>query len=188
VAIDSGKVLQGTWNPTTELDMHLNVYRTDHEIVSTAHAHPINLSVLACAGIELDLPSTPAASIIAGRVPVVPFCCSGTKALAVSIIPYVKTFNLVNLANHGPISWGRSPKEAWFRLENAEASAKLALKLLEIGRFRPMSMEQVKEIVSSHHIRISDEAMVRAYDKIDNQQSAILFTQLLQQAADTAAV
>jgi len=46
----------------------------------------------------------------------------------------------------------------------------------------------VKEIVSSHHIRISDEAMVRAYDKIDNQQSAILFTQLLQQAADTAAV
>ena len=184
VAIDSGKVLEGTWKPTTELGMHLNVYRTDNEIMSTAHAHPLNLSVLACAGIELDLPSTPAACAIAGRIPVVPFSCSGTKALADSIIPYVKTYNVVNLANHGPIAWGRLPKEAWFRLEDAEASARLALKLLEIGRFRPISTEQVQEIFSFHHIRMSDQATVCACDQTDNQKAGIPFTQLLNQALD----
>ena len=182
-AIDTGEVLEGTWKPTTEMEMHLNVYRTDNEIVSTAHAHPLNLSVFACAGIELDLPSTPAACAISGRVPVVPFHCSGTKALAESIIPYVNLYNVVNLANHGPIAWGRQPREAWFRLEDAEASARLALKLLEIGKFRPISAGQVQEIFSFHHIRMTDAATVCAYKTTDNQEAGIPFTQLLAQTA-----
>ncbi len=179
VAIDSGKVLEGEWKPTTEMEMHLNVYRTDNEIMSTVHAHPENLSVLACAGIELDLPTTPAACAISGRVPVVPFCCPGSKALAESVIPYVKDYNVVNLANHGPMAWGRLPHEAWFRLEDAEASARLALRLLEIGRFRPISAEQVQEVFRFHHIRMSDVATVCACPTTTNQSKGVPLSSLL---------
>lgn len=38
VRISDSKVLEGTWKPTSELEMHLNVYRTDNEIMSTVHA------------------------------------------------------------------------------------------------------------------------------------------------------
>ncbi len=177
IEISSGNVLEGTWKPTSELEMHLNVYRTDDEIVSTAHAHPLNLSVFACAGLELDLPSTPAACCISGRVPVVPYECSGSKALAESVIPYVKKYSLVNLGNHGPISWGRTPIEAWHRLEDAEASARLALKLAELGRIRPLTVSQLEELYRFHHVRISEEARVRRVEESDNRGPAVPFTE-----------
>ena len=109
VRISDSAILEGTWKPTSETEMHLNAYRTDDEIVSTAHAHPLNCSILACAGIELDLPTTLSAVCICGRIPVIPYCCSGSKELAQCIIPYVKKYHVVNLANHGPIAWGKSP-------------------------------------------------------------------------------
>ena len=82
VRISDSAILEGTWKPTSETEMHLNAYRTDNEIVSTAHAHPLNCSILACAGIELDLPTTLSAVCISGRIPVIPYCCSGSKELA----------------------------------------------------------------------------------------------------------
>lgn len=177
ISIRDGSVLEGTWKPTSELQMHLNAYRTDDAIMSTAHAHPLNLSILACAGIELDLPTTPAAACISGRVPVIPYCCSGSRALAESIIPYVRKYHVVNLGNHGPIAWGKTPYEAWYRLEDAEASAKLAMELVHLGRVRPLNREQVLELYRFHKIDIQPEAHVAAYEGNENQEPAIPFTE-----------
>ena len=186
VRISDGAVLEGTWKPTSELQMHLNAYRTDDSIMSTAHAHPLNLSVLACSGIELDLPSTPAAVCISGRVPVVPYCCSGSRELAESIIPYVKKYHVVNLGNHGPISWGKSPWEAWYRLEDAEASAKLAMELARLGRVRPLNRAQVQELFDFHHIDIQPEAYVAAYEGTENQEPCIPFSSYFAQLMKSA--
>lgn len=178
VRISDGKILEGTWKATSELPMHLTAYRTDNEIVSTAHAHPLNLCVLACAGIELDLPTTPAACLISGRIPVIPYRCAGTDELADSIIPYVKEYHVVNLGNHGPLAWGKSPKEAWYRLEDAESSAKLALELLKIGRIRPLNVDQLKALVASHPgTSIDGAVMVRRVHSEANQEPAIPFTE-----------
>lgn len=182
VRISDGKILEGTWKPTSETLMHLNVYRADDTIVSTAHAHPLNLCVLACAGIELDLPSNPAAVCISGRIPVVPYECSGSVALAESVIPYVKKYHVVNLGNHGPIAWGKTPKEAWYRLEDAEASAKLALELVKLGRVRPLNSAQVQELFAFHHVDITQEATVRKYEGDENQQKAIPFTEFFRES------
>lgn len=179
--ISDGKILEGTWKPTSEMQMHLNAYRADNDIVSTAHAHPLNLCVLACAGIELDLPTTPAACCISGRVPVLPYHCSGSPELAQSIIPYVKDYHVVNLGNHGPIAWGKTPMEAWYRLEDAEASARLALELVKLGRFRPLSGEQVQELIHFHGFDVSPAATVRDYMTTDNQQPAVRFTDFFQE-------
>ena len=177
VRISDGAILEGTWKPTSEMLMHLNVYRTDDSIVSTAHAHPHNLSVFACAGIELDLPTNPAAVCISGRIPVVPYECSGSVALANSVIPYVKKYHVVNLGNHGPIAWGKTPKEAWYRLEDAEAAAKLALELVRLGRMRPLNSDQVQELFRFHHIDITEDATVRRYEGTENQDPAIPFSE-----------
>lgn len=179
VRISDGAILEGTWKATSELGMHLNAYRTDNEIMSTAHAHPLNLCVLACAGIELDMPTTPAAVCISGRVPVIPYCCSGSQALAESIIPYVKKYHVVNLGNHGPIAWGKNPKEAWYRLEDAEACARLALEIARLGRFRPLNTQQMHELVDYHHIDITADAFQTDNDSWENQQPAITFSEFM---------
>lgn len=176
--ISDGVILEGTWKPTSEIRMHLNVYRADNKVVSTAHAHPLNLSILACAGIELDLPTTPAASCICGRIPILPYYCSGSIELAECVIPYVKKYHVVNLGNHGPISWGYSPKEAWYRLENAESSAQLALELLKLGMMRPLNTSQVRELLRFHKIDMPEEAIVSSYEGNENQEPPIRFSDL----------
>ena len=177
VRISDSKVLEGTWKPTSELEMHLNVYRTDNEVMSTVHAHSLYLSVLACSGIELDLPTTPAACAISGRIPVVPYCCSGSKELAESIIPYVKDYHVVNLGNHGPLAWGKAPNEAWFRLEDAEASAHLAVLLMQIGRVRPLNKDQLQQLFAFHHVPMTEAGTVQLIDSSANQEPAISFSE-----------
>jgi len=175
--ISDGAIIEGTWKPTCELQMHLNVYRTDDSIVSTAHAHPLNLTVLACAGIELDLPSCPASACISGRIPVAPYSAFGSPELAESVIPYVKDYHMVNLANHGPIAWGKAPREAWYRLEDGEASAKLALELVKLGRLRPLSTDQLQELFAGDRFGITEKSSLSGTDTTDNQEPAIPFTQ-----------
>lgn len=177
VRISDGAILEGTWKPTCELQMHLNVYRTDDTIMSTAHAHPLNLSVFACAGIELDLPSCPAAACLSGRIPVAPYADFGSKKLAECVIPYVKDYHVINLANHGPIAWGKNPREAWYRLEDAEASAKLALELVKLGRLRPLSADQLDELFRVHNPGITEKSCLRRVETTTNQEPAIPFTE-----------
>lgn len=166
-----GVVLEGIYQPTCELNMHLNIYRTNNEIMSTAHAHPLHMATFACAGIELDVPMNPPAAAIVGRVPVAPYRCPGTKGLADSVIPYVNSYHMVNLANHGPISWGKTPMEAWYRLEAAEAACELAM-MLQFrlnGKLRPLTLEQLNEIMMVHHVDMSEQGMVSPAAETDNQ-------------------
>lgn len=179
VRISDGAVIEGTWKPTCELGMHLNAYRADDEIVSTAHAHPVNLCVLACAGIELDLPTTPQAVMVSGRVPVIPYHCAGSQELADSILPYVKDYHVVNLANHGPIAWGKKPLEAWYRLEDAEACANLALEIARLGRFRPLNPAQMAKAIAFHKADVKPAAELAKFESNANQEPAITFTEFM---------
>lgn len=166
-----GKILEGTYKPTSELPMHLRIYQEDDEIMSTAHAHPCYLNVFANMGLELDLPLTPATAAISGRIPVAPYRNPGSQELADSVAPYVKDFKIVLLANHGPIAWGKSAEEAWFTLENAEAYAKLALihKFI-VGTYRPIAKEQIKVLAQTHELVINPKRLVHAPDATDNEK------------------
>lgn len=158
-----GRVLSGEGRPTSELAMHLNVYRTGEGIQSTCHTHALHLTAYACAGIELSAPTNPAAACIVGRIPVTPYYCSGSRALADSVIPYVKLYHGVNLGNHGPLTWGKTPVEAWYRMEAAESACQLDMLLrYTIGRYNPLTMAQIRELVAFHHIDITEEGMCDA--------------------------
>ena len=84
---------------------------------------------------------------------------------------------MVNLANHGPIAWGKNPREAWYRLEDAEASAKLALELVKLGRLRPLSSSQLDELFRVHNPGITEKSCVRRVETTTNQEPAIPFTE-----------
>ena len=106
-----------------------------------------------------------------------PYADFGSKKLAECVIPYVKDYHVLNLANHGPIAWGKTPKEAWYRLEDAEASAKLALELVKLGRLRPLSADQLDELFRVHNPGITEKSCLRRVETTTNQDPAIPFTQ-----------
>lgn len=155
-----GNVIDGTTKPTCEMQMHLNVYRTDDSIMSTCHAHSLYLSVFASAGIEIDLPLSPETVLLAGRVPIIPFNYPGSKELADSIIPYVKDHCIVTLANHGPISWGKTPVQAWYIMDGAEKYAhECLLHKYVLGKLNPLSNAQIAGIIE-REFPVSDSMLV----------------------------
>lgn len=171
-----GNILEGTWKPTSELPMHLQVYKEDNTIMSTAHAHPTYLVVMANLGADLDMALTPATSAISGRIPCVPYCNPGSVDLALTVGKYVKDYNVVTLANHGPIAWGRTPIEAWYTLEDAEAYAKIAvIQKFIVGSYRPISKPQITLLAETHDLVINPKRLVNCPETTTNEAEGISF-------------
>jgi len=143
-----GNVLEGTWKPTSETLMHTACYKANDALVSTAHCHSPYALLCAIAGVSLDVAYGSEPVAVIGKVPVAPYALPGTDALAQSVVPFVKDYRGCLLANHGALTWGEKPIEAWYRMEALESYAQLCL-LMEtmVGRARKLSEAQVQEIL-----------------------------------------
>lgn len=176
-----GNVLEGTWEPTSETHMHLRAYKENDEIVSTCHTHSIYAMVFACAGIELDVAFSPEPTGVVGTVPVAPYACPGTQELADSIAPFCNTHKLCLLANHGALSWGTSPEQAWFRMEALEQYCKLALiQECVVGRARKLSEEQIEKLLIRHNTGVKESNKLKGVEKTNNTEPAIKLSTISQ--------
>ncbi len=168
-----GNILAGTTKPTSELYMHLGIYKIDPTLQSTCHAHSIFLSAYAVAGLSLDMAISPETSAICGTIPVAPYATPGTRELAKSVEPYVKDYSIVLLSNHGPISWGRDPMQAWFVLEAAEAFAKECTLIKYIIKdARLLSHDQLDTLGNQVNIAMNTPRRTLAADGATNTQPA----------------
>ena len=145
-----GHDLQGTRKPSSELKMHLRVYKENPDLIACVHAHPPVATSFAIAGIALDRPILPEGVVQLGVVPVAPYAAPGTQEVPDSIAPYCRTHNGVLLANHGALTWGISPMQAYMRMESLEYYALLTMYTGSIiGRANELSREQVDQLVET---------------------------------------
>ena len=145
-----GHILQGTQKPSSELKMHLRVYLENPDLTACVHAHPPAATAFAIAGIALDRPILPEAIVQLGVVPVAPYAAPGTQEVPDSIAPYCRTHNGVLLANHGALTWGTSPMQAYMRMESLEYYALLTMYTGSIiGQANELSREQVDRLVET---------------------------------------
>lgn len=144
----NGKVIAGKYKPSSEIKMHLRVYRENPEVQAVVHAHPPVATSYAIAGIQLDRAVCPEAVVLLGNVPVAPYATPGTEEVPESVAPYCKDYNAVLLANHGALTWGKNAFEAYFRLESLEH---YALMLMYTGNIIKKANElncgQVSELI-----------------------------------------
>jgi L-fuculose-phosphate aldolase len=77
----AGSRTRGCREPTTELDLHLRVYRRREDCGAVVHAHPPTATGFAVAGQGLPGDVLPEIALLMGEVPCVPYATSGTPAL-----------------------------------------------------------------------------------------------------------
>lgn len=144
----TGKVLEGTRKPSSELKMHLRVYLENEEITAVVHAHPQAATAYAMAGIPLDHAYSPEGVILLGKVPVSPYAAPGTQEVPDSIAPYCKDYNAVLLANHGALTWGRDIIEAYYRMESLEHYSMTLLHTKKLtDQLEELSAERLAELI-----------------------------------------
>lgn len=141
-----GNVVEGTGIPSSELKVHLCIYRHNRLARGVVHAHSVAATALACAGIGLTRPLLPSACMQLGKVHVTPYAMPGTQEVADNIVPYLEHNNAVLLGNHGPVTWGTNLWQAFTHMETLEQCAKTYLELLKLGTAQFLTPEQEREL------------------------------------------
>jgi len=111
--------------PSSEYRLHLAVYKLRPDLRAIAHLHP-PYSIVASTLLEGELPIvTPEAELYLGRIPISPFRPAGTDDLANVTAGALKNADAVLMERHGIVTVGRTLREAFYKAELVEESAKL---------------------------------------------------------------
>ena len=130
-----GKVISGNpkYRPSSEVLMHIDVYRERPDINAVVHAHPPFATSFAVAGIPLDKCVLPEAIIIIGAVPIAKYGLPSTDELPDNIRPHIKNNDVILLENHGALTLGTDLLSAYHRMETLEHTANIVTKSIQLG-------------------------------------------------------
>jgi len=143
-----GNVLEGTAKPSSEIKMHLAIFKKSPEIVAVCHAHPPVSTTFAAAGISLDKPYLQETVVLLGVIPVAKYALPGSPDLAASAAEFCLDYHGVLLEHHGPVTWGNSVMQALYRMESVEYTATIAMYSRVLGFDRTLSKEQIDGLVA----------------------------------------
>jgi L-fuculose-phosphate aldolase len=137
---------RGSRRASSELDLHLRVYRHRPDCGAVVHAHPPTATAFAVAGEGLPDDVLPELILYLGSVPLVPYAMTGTPALGDAMEPYLARHAAVLLANHGAVTWGADLSMAQIRMESLEHSARILLAARALGHITRLTPEQVRAL------------------------------------------
>ena len=138
-----GRKLAGERDPSSEMQMHLEVYRQRPDVHAVVHAHPPIATGFAVAGIPLDRAVLAEVVTTLGSVPIAEYATPSTKELPEAVRKYVKAHDGMLLANHGALTLGVDLYAAYYKMETIEHFAKISLVARLLGGERLLSREEV---------------------------------------------
>jgi len=110
-----GNQVAGIRPQTSELLLHLEIYKAVPEAKAVVHCHPPHATAYAITGKVPPNLIVPEFEVFVGKVAVAPYQTPGTKMFAKTVLPYVKQHNTVLLANHGVVCWADTVTHAeWY--------------------------------------------------------------------------
>ncbi len=110
-----GNQIAGTRPRTSEIFLHLEIYKAVPEAKSCVHCHPPHATAYAITGRVPPNMVIPEFEVFVGKVAISPYKTPGTAEFAQTVIPFVKQHNTVLLQNHGIICWADTVTHAeWY--------------------------------------------------------------------------
>jgi L-fuculose-phosphate aldolase len=105
-----GRVVAGDLEPTSEVDLHLGVYRR-YEAGAVVHTHAPMATALSCVLDELPCVHYQML-LLGGAVRVAPYATFGTPELAESVLDALEGRTAALMANHGAIAYAADVRQA----------------------------------------------------------------------------
>jgi L-fuculose-phosphate aldolase len=141
-----GRKISGFRDVTSEIAMHLTIYRMRPDIHAVVHAHPPTATGFAACGLPLDQALISEVLLSLGSVPLARYATPGTSELSDALVPYIPDHDAVLMANHGVVTYGVDLMQAYMNMETVEHFAKIALVVKQLGCERPLAAEQVTKL------------------------------------------
>jgi L-fuculose-phosphate aldolase len=147
VVVDlDGRKVAGERDPSTELPMHLEVYRNRPDVNAVVHAHPPLATGFAVAGIPLTRAVLAEVITTLGSIPIAEYGTPSTAELPEAVRKYIKAHDGLLLANHGAVTCGPNVMAAYYKMETIEHFAKISLVARMLGREHLISRDEVERL------------------------------------------
>lgn len=141
-----GNLLEGDKKPTSELKMHLAVYKERKDVMAIVHAHPPNATAFAVSGISLDKLTMPEVIFTLGKISLAEYGTPSTSQIPEAVSKVIQDSDAVLLANHGALCVGETVMDAYFKMETLDHFASITLKSRALGGERELDPSEEKEL------------------------------------------
>jgi L-fuculose-phosphate aldolase len=142
-----GQRVSGHRNVTSEIGMHLLIYRMRPDVQAICHAHPPTATGFAAAGIALTEPLVCEVVMGLGCIPLARYGTPGTSELAQTLEPYVPSYDAILMSNHGVVAYGDTLEHAYMKMETVEHFAQIALVTHLLGRQQPLKQVEIEKLL-----------------------------------------
>jgi L-fuculose-phosphate aldolase len=147
IDINTGEQIEGDNKPTSEVNMHLAIYRERPDSVAIFHTHSPWASGVISAGVELK-PMFAEFICDLGRVGTIEYITPTTQELADAMADRAKSCDTIFMVNHGVVALGGTMKQAYYRCVVVEDAAKSLVAASIVGTPQFLSEQQAEELMS----------------------------------------
>src|SRR5271156_574792 len=148
VVVDlEGRRLAGRHNVSSEIAMHLLIYKLRRDIHGIVHAHPPTATGFAAAGIALNQPLVCEVVIGLGSIPLARYGTPGTPELSDALEPLVPQYDAILMSNHGVVAYADTLHHAYMKMETVEHFAQIALVTHLLGRQQPLGEQELEKLM-----------------------------------------
>jgi len=144
---DGSAVTLGT-APSSELPMHLFVYRHRGDVGAIVHAHPPYATGFAAARVEIPESFLPEVLVGVGPIPLAPYATPSTQEMGQVLLPYVARSNAILLSNHGAVTFGATVEEAYYRMEKVEQAALILFVARVLGGEKHLTASEQQRLLT----------------------------------------
>lgn len=141
-----GEILEGSRKVSSEIAMHLAVYRKNPALGGVVHAHSPAATAFATQGRDFDMAVSLETAVQLGVIPCAPYAVTGSKKLAENAASYCEEFNGCFLEHHGAVTWGADVTQALFRTECLEHTIIMYEHMRALGQVRLLTEAQLTEL------------------------------------------
>lgn len=149
VTVDmGGHRVAGKRHVSSEIGMHLLIYKLRPDVKAIVHAHPATATGFAASGMALSQPLVCEVVIGLGSIPLARYGTPGTSELAESLEPLIPQYDAILMSNHGVVTYGDTLDHAYMRMETVEHFAQIALVTHLLGTQQPLGERDVEKLMA----------------------------------------
>jgi L-fuculose-phosphate aldolase len=142
-----GKQLAGTRKRSSEVLLHLAIYKQRPDVGACVHCHPPHATAFAVAHEPIPKCILPEVEVFLGEVPLAVYETPGGQKFADTVVPFAKDCNTIILANHGTLTFGPDLEKAYWNTEIIDAYCRILILAKQLGRVNYFDEQKTRELL-----------------------------------------
>ena len=149
-----GEKVEGLGKPSSELPLHLAVYRERGDVQAVVHTHSVY--AVAIATLALEIPAFHYLVGFSGKmIPLAPYATFGSEELARNVVKALGDFKAALMEKHGMVAVGDSLPAAFKVAEIVEYLARVYYLAKTLGDPAPLPDEEMNKVIEKfeHYVQ-----------------------------------